>query len=162
MTTSVAMCTYNGAQFIEEQLRSILDQTFHVEEVVVCDDRSVDETVAIIERVAKETSIPIHIHINETNLGCARNFEKAISLCNGDVIFLSDQDDIWMPNKVETIVNWFKANPTKEYVTLEGFKALEKVANGQSTKLIIPSELTSLASTLAAAKEVVDSTKNKK
>ena len=55
-----------------------------------------------------------------------------------------------------------KANPTKEYVTLEGFKALEKVANGQSTKLIIPSELTSLASTLAAAKEVVDSSKTKK
>ena len=55
-----------------------------------------------------------------------------------------------------------KANPTKEYVTLEGFKALEKVANGQSTKLIIPSELTSLASTLAAASEVVNSTKEKK
>lgn len=116
MTTSVAMCTYNGARFIEEQLRSIIDQTIPVGEVVVCDDCSTDKTVAIIERVAKETSIPIHIHINETNLGCARNFEKAISLCNGDVIFLSDQDDIWMPNKVETIVNWFKANPTKEVV----------------------------------------------
>lgn len=116
MTTSVAMCTYNGAQFIEEQLRSIIDQTIPVGEVVVCDDRSTDETLVIIEKIAKETSIPIRIYINETNLGCVANFEKAISLCNGEVIFLSDQDDIWMPNKVEVITRWFDQHPTMNVV----------------------------------------------
>lgn len=110
MTTSVAMCTYNGAQFIEEQIRSILNQTVPVGEIVVCDDGSTDSTIEIIQKIAKETTIPIHIHINETNLGCVRNFEKAIHLCNGDIIFLSDQDDIWMPNKVEKIVDYFLVN----------------------------------------------------
>lgn len=116
MTTSVAMCTYNGARFVEEQLRSILDQTIPVGEIVICDDGSTDETIAIIEKVAKETTIPVYIHINETNLGCVANFEKAIRLCQGDIIFLSDQDDIWMPNKVETIVTWFIENPQKTVV----------------------------------------------
>lgn len=116
MTTSVAMCTYNGAQFIEEQLRSILDQTIPVGEVVVCDDCSTDETISIIEKIAKETTIPIHIYVNETNLGCVRNFEKAIHLCQGDIIFLSDQDDVWMSNKVEAITQWFDQHPTMNVV----------------------------------------------
>lgn len=116
MTTSVAMCTYNGARFIEEQLRSIIDQTIPVGEVVVCDDCSTDKTVAIITEIAKETPIPIRIYINEKNLGCVANFEKAISLCNGEVIFLSDQDDVWMPNKVEVIVDWFDKRQDKDVV----------------------------------------------
>lgn len=116
MTTSVAMCTYNGARFIEEQLRSILDQTIHVGEIVICDDGSTDETISIIEKVAKETIIPIHIHINERNLGCVANFEKAIRLCQGDIIFLSDQDDVWMPNKVEVITKWFDQHPAMNVV----------------------------------------------
>lgn len=116
MTTSVAMCTYNGARFVEEQLRSILDQTIPVGEIVICDDGSTDETIAIIEKVAKETTIPVYIHINERNLGCVANFEKAIRLCQGDIIFLSDQDDVWMPNKAETIVEYFKTNKDKSVI----------------------------------------------
>lgn len=116
MTTSVAMCTYNGARFIEEQLRSILDQTIHVGEIVICDDGSTDETISIIEKVAKETTIPVYIHINERNLGCVANFEKAIRLCQGDIIFLSDQDDVWMHNKVEAITHWFEQHPTMNVV----------------------------------------------
>ena len=116
MTTSVAMCTYNGARFIEEQLRSILNQTKLVGEIIVCDDGSTDKTVNIIQKIAEETTIPIRIYINETNLGCVQNFEKAIHLCQGDLIFLSDQDDIWLPEKVEIIVDWFNKNLNKDVV----------------------------------------------
>ena len=113
MTTSVAMCTYNGARFIEEQLRSIITQTMPVGEIVVCDDRSTDNTTEIIQTIAQETNIPIHIHINEPSLGCVRNFEKAIRLCQGDIIFLSDQDDIWKKNKVEVVCEYFNNHSNK-------------------------------------------------
>lgn len=116
MTISVALCTYNGARFIVEQLHSILNQTMHVGEIVVCDDGSLDDTIEKIEKIIEETTIPIHLYINENKLGCIKNFEKAISLCKGDLIFLSDQDDIWMNNKVESIVHWFDENPTKNVV----------------------------------------------
>lgn len=116
MTTSVAICTYNGASFVEEQIASILDQTILVGEIVVCDDGSSDNTVEIIRHLSSRTQIPIRIYINETNLGCVKNFEKAISLCKGDVIFLSDQDDKWEKQKVETIINWFEKHPDKEVV----------------------------------------------
>ena len=114
MTTSVAMCTYNGARYIEEQLRSIINQTVPVGEIVVCDDGSKDETVDIIKNIALTTSIPIRIYINDVNLGCTKNFYKAMSLCEGDIIFLSDQDDVWLSHKVETILNWFKVNNDKK------------------------------------------------
>lgn len=116
MTTSVAMCTYNGAQFIEKQLRSILNQSMLVDEIVVCDDGSSDETIDIIKQLSINTQIPIRIYVNKTNLGCVRNFEKAISLCKGDIIFLSDQDDIWEQNKVETIIKWFDEHTDKDVV----------------------------------------------
>lgn len=116
MTISVALCTYNGARFIVEQLYSIINQTIRVGEIVVCDDGSLDDTIEIVRKIIEETTIPIHLYINEYKLGCIKNFEKAISLCQGDIIFLSDQDDVWMNNKVETIVSWFDENPTKNVV----------------------------------------------
>ncbi len=116
MMISVAMCTYNGAQFIEEQLLSILSQTMPVGEIVVCDDNSSDETILIVEQIATKTTIPIRIYVNESNIGFIKNFDKAIKLCNGELIFLSDQDDRWMPNKTEVLYQWFLDNPQKEVV----------------------------------------------
>ncbi len=104
---SVAICTYNGGQYIRNQMQSILDQTFPVDEIVVCDDGSTDDTLAIIDSLRGSTTADIHIFRNETNLGVCANFQKAVGLCHGDIIFLSDQDDIWCANKVETIVNYF-------------------------------------------------------
>jgi glycosyltransferase involved in cell wall biosynthesis len=116
MKVSVAMCTYNGAQFIEKQIKSIINQSVLVDEIVICDDRSTDDTTIIIREIALNTIVPIRLYINDSNLGCVRNFEKAISLCNGDLIFLSDQDDIWMNKKVEIITQWFDNNPAKNVV----------------------------------------------
>lgn len=116
MKLSVALCTYNGQSFIEQQIRSILNQTMSVDEIVICDDMSSDNTIAILRQLEKVSSIPIKIHINNINLGVCKNFQQAISFCSGDIIFLSDQDDLWESDKVENIVCWFADNPQKKVV----------------------------------------------
>ncbi len=112
---SVAMCTYNGARFLEEQLESIAAQTRAPDELVVCDDRSRDETVAILERFARRAPFPVRLEINDVNLGSTRNFEKAIGLCRGEIIFLADQDDVWLPAKVSILEQTLKDHPEAGY-----------------------------------------------
>lgn len=103
---SIVICTYNGEEFISEQLHSILNQTFPIEEIIVVDDRSADKTTDIIEAISKENSI-ITLHKNISNIGFNKNFEKALKLAKGDVIAISDQDDIWDSKKIETLMrNW--------------------------------------------------------
>src|SRR4051812_17962871 len=96
---SVAMATYNGARYVAEQLDSILQQTYSLIEIVVVDDGSKDETVEIIKEYQAQHPC-IRLYQNEINIGVNKTFEKAISYCSGEYIALSDQDDIWMPEKV--------------------------------------------------------------
>lgn len=116
MTTSVALCTYNGASYIQEQIESILNQTMPVDEIVICDDGSTDDTLQIINKLRQAATIDIRVYKNENQLGVSNNFQKAINLCQGDIIFLSDQDDIWMPEKVEKISNYFNVHSDIEVV----------------------------------------------
>jgi len=102
------MATYNGAQYIEEQLQSFVDQTRQPDEVVVCDDGSTDATLEVVENFKESAPFDFFIYRNEKNLGFIKNFEKAISLCSGDVIFLSDQDDVWFENKIDIVEREFK------------------------------------------------------
>lgn len=118
--TSVALCTYNGENYIRKQIDSILNQTVKVDEIVVCDDGSTDETLSIIESFRENTSVDIRIYRNETNLGVCANFQKAVDLCNGDIIFLSDQDDVWHLDKVETVVGYFNLHHQKQVVFTDG------------------------------------------
>lgn len=98
---SVAMCTFNGALFLAEQLESLLIQTLQPDELIVCDDGSTDQTIEILEKFAKTAPFSVSIFKNSQQpLGSTKNFEKAISLCSGEIIVLSDQDDVWMPNKI--------------------------------------------------------------
>jgi len=97
MKISVAMCTYNGSRFLENQLNSIGAQEVQPFELVICDDGSTDSTVQIIEAFRETVSFPVHLHRNSTNLGSTRNFQEAIELCRGDIIALCDQDDYWLP-----------------------------------------------------------------
>lgn len=120
MMLSVALCTYNGETYIRKQIDSIINQTVKVDEIVVCDDGSTDETLSIIESFRENTSVDIRIYRNETNLGVCANFQKAVDLCKGDIIFLSDQDDVWHNDKVETIVNYFYHNQQKQVVFTDG------------------------------------------
>ena len=104
MKYSVALCTFNGQDFITEQLESIFSQTIPPQQIVICDDRSDDDTVDIIRKIAENhPQIDWKIIVNEQNLGVVRNFEKAISLCDHEWVFLSDQDDWWLPEKAEKI-----------------------------------------------------------
>lgn len=108
---SVAMTTYNGAQYITEQLESIRMQTRKVDEIVIVDDGSSDNTVELVRAFAeKYPECGIRLEQNEANLGFKKNFYKAMSLCEGDVIFLCDQDDIWKENKVDVLNGLLESN----------------------------------------------------
>lgn len=106
MKISVAMASYNGEQYISKQIRSILKQTMPVDEIIVTDDCSTDNTYRILlDQQSKVKNIDFKIERNQDNLGYKENFKKAISLCTGDYIFLCDQDDLWNNDKVETLIN---------------------------------------------------------
>lgn len=118
---SIALCTYNGENYLEDQLKSILKQTRLPNEVVICDDCSFDGTIAILEKFKEAAPFKVSIHRNGINLGSTKNFEKCINLCIGDLIFLSDQDDYWLENKLEKIEKEFKDNNTLNLVFTDGF-----------------------------------------
>lgn len=99
---SIAMATYNGEKFLREQLDSILTQTYPNLEIIICDDASTDATISILQEYASKDS-RINIFINNQNIGLVKNFEKALSLCSGEYIALADQDDIWLPKKIEIL-----------------------------------------------------------
>ncbi len=108
---SVALCTYNGEPFLPQQLSSIQQQTRLPDELVVCDDRSTDQTLALLREFAATVSFPVTIVQNPETLGFAKNFEKAIQLCAGELIALSDQDDIWYPHRLQRSEQEFVAYP---------------------------------------------------
>ncbi len=117
---SVALCTYNGERFLPQQLASIQHQTRLPDEVVVCDDRSTDRTVEMVRAFAGSVSFPVRIFVNERNLGSAANFERAIGLCEGSLIALSDQDDIWYPIRLERSEQELTAHPEAGLVFSDG------------------------------------------
>jgi glycosyltransferase involved in cell wall biosynthesis len=97
---SIALCTYNGEEFIREQMDSLLAQSYENFEIIIVDDCSTDQTLSIVNEYAA-TGNNIRIFRNEKNLGYNKNFEKAIKLCTGDFIAMCDQDDIWHPDKLK-------------------------------------------------------------
>ena len=101
---SIAMATYNGAQYINEQLQSLVNQVRQPDELVVCDDGSTDETLLILESFVPIAPFPVRIYRNEINLGYSDNFLKAAKLCKGDWIAFCDQDDVWLSDKIKTAV----------------------------------------------------------
>jgi glycosyltransferase involved in cell wall biosynthesis len=113
---SVARCPYNGARFLAEQLESLSAQTRLPSELVVCDDGSKDGSLEILRAFASRAPFPVRTHVNEKNLGSTRNFEQAVRLCQGDVIALADQDDVWKPNKLEVLSKAFADHPSRGYV----------------------------------------------
>ncbi|TZF86016.1 glycosyltransferase family 2 protein (plasmid) [Pedobacter sp. BS3] len=104
-TISIALCTYNGSQYLREQLNSIIEQTYNPVELICVDDCSGDSTKEILESYSNQYPW-IKIFYNTQNLGYTKNFEKAISLCQGDLIALCDQDDVWDKNKLHQMVQF--------------------------------------------------------
>lgn len=117
-SVSVALCTYNGARYLEEQLVSILGQSVVPFEIVLSDDGSTDDTVAVARRTvadfdAQHPQSPVVLRVleNETALGIARNFEQAMLACTGELIALCDQDDVWHPDRLERLTEVFVERP---------------------------------------------------
>ncbi|MGR4872139.1 glycosyltransferase family 2 protein [Variovorax sp. LARHSF232] len=110
---SVALCTYNGARFIEEQVRSICAQTLTPDEIVLSDDASRDDCVTLARHAHAACAAQLtqgdarprlRVLQNHVALGVTRNFEQAARACEGEFIALCDQDDIWDPEKLERLV----------------------------------------------------------
>jgi len=116
MSVSIAMCTYSGGGYLQEQLESIANQSRLPDELIVCDDDSADKTMEILLAFKERSSFTVKVILNETKLGVVKNFEKAIKLCSGDIIFLADQDDVWKPNKIAECLAVFKDSPNAGYV----------------------------------------------
>lgn len=103
---SVAMASYNGARYIREQVDSIMTQLDEGDELIVSDDGSTDDTVPIIQEYeTKDSRVRL---IRNPGKGVVSNFENAVKECRGDYIFLCDQDDVWVPHKVKTIMDAFR------------------------------------------------------
>jgi len=108
---SVALCTWNGEAFVRDQLRSILSQSVRPDEVVVCDDGSSDRTLEVLEEPRPTSPTRIRIVRRGPNLGISKNFEAAILAAKGEIVFLSDQDDVWNPRKIERMTAAFAQDP---------------------------------------------------
>jgi glycosyltransferase involved in cell wall biosynthesis len=113
---SVCMAAFQGEKFIAMQLRSILVQLAPDDEVIVIDDRSNDGTC---EQVRSLRDSRVRLIARAANQGVARTFEQALACSRGTLIFLSDQDDLWAPNKVATILRAFAAHPHVTLVTTD-------------------------------------------
>ncbi|MFZ9170655.1 MAG: glycosyltransferase [Sediminibacterium sp.] len=111
---SVVLCTYNGAKYIEAQLASIIAQTYAVAEIIVVDDVSTDDTMAVVERAAARDS-RISLSQNAFNIGFTSNFESALQMAKYDYIAISDQDDIWHHQKIEKMMAAFTPDAAAIY-----------------------------------------------
>jgi glycosyltransferase involved in cell wall biosynthesis len=130
---SIALCTYNGAAFLAQQLETILNQTYpNITEVVCVDDCSSDETFSILNQFALRDG-RIHVFQNSSNLGYIRNFEKALTLTKEPFIALSDQDDLWYPTKIARSVAAIGTNllvySDSEYINEQGKKTGKKLSD---------------------------------
>lgn len=103
MSVSVVLCTYNGARFLEEQVESILQQTYPIAEIIISDDASTDTTPAIIEQMVLRDSRIRFIQLKK-NIGFSANFQQAMEQANSELIATADQDDVWHPEKIARLV----------------------------------------------------------
>lgn len=126
---SIALCTYNGGKYLPEQIRSLLDQTYPNIEIVIVDDNSSDNTHEVLKEFNNEVNI--RFYFNSSNLGFVKNFEKAISLCQGEYIALSDQDDIWKKEKIELLVN----KVDKNILVYANSEIIDKTGNSLNKRL---------------------------
>ena len=108
MSIHVAMATYNGEKYVREQIESICAQTLRPDKIIIVDDGSSDKTIEIIKALQVTSPVEIELHVNKNNMGVIKTFDKALSLCDSDYIALADQDDVWLPSKLEKLSNKIK------------------------------------------------------
>jgi len=111
---SVVITTFNGADYLSQQLKSLERQKKVPNEIIILDDGSSDETVKIITEFMKKSPMNTNFYQNERNLGYAQNFSKALSLASGDLVFMCDQDDVWFPEKLMRVEEFALKNSEKQ------------------------------------------------
>jgi len=129
------MTTYNGEKFVKEQLKSFLNQTKQPDELIIVDDCSTDRTIDILEKFKYDAPFDVQIYINEINLGYTQNFNRVLELCTGDFIFLSDQDDVWFPTKIDYMVNLSIKYPNKALYMIDAILTDENLEESEFTKI---------------------------
>ena len=112
LSTSVALCTFNGESFLEAQVASLFAQQRPVGEIVAVDDASSDGTFALLTSLASRSPVPMRVYRNEARLGAGANFERAMALTKGEVILLCDQDDVWEPEKIAACLSHLESDPS--------------------------------------------------
>ena len=141
MKISIGLTVFNGERYILDQLKSITQQTRLPDEIVISDDNSTDQTLKLINEFKAKSPVEIKVYINSVNLGFTKNFEKVLKHCSGDLIFLSDQDDVWYQDKIEVVLDEFDKNPdslllihnadlTDEHLKKSGENYLAQVIRG--------------------------------
>jgi glycosyltransferase involved in cell wall biosynthesis len=132
---SIAMATYNGAEYLAEQLGSLAAQERLPDELVVCDDGSSDATLRVLGDFAATAPFPVRVEVNSPRLGVNANFEKAARLCSGDIVFLCDQDDVWYPDKLEQVERLFAHFPETMVVLNDAALVSETLEDSGLTQL---------------------------
>jgi Glycosyl transferase family 2 len=110
-TISIALCTYNGAAYLPQQWQSLLQQDRLPDEVIICDDASTDGTPALLQKLAADAPFRVEVIENPVQLGFNKNFGQALSHCSGDLVFICDQDDFWLPQKLRLMLDFMQNNP---------------------------------------------------
>jgi glycosyltransferase involved in cell wall biosynthesis len=131
---TVCMASFNGEKYIKEQIYSILNQLGNEDELIISDDGSTDNTLEIIKEIE---DIRIKLYKNNNIHGYAHNFENALKQASGDYIFFSDQDDIWLPNKVEIMLPYLKADNfviSDAYITNEKLEINGRISSWRKYK----------------------------
>ena len=134
LSLSVAMATCNGGRYLVEQLDSILHQSRLPDELIIHDDASDDTTISVIRDFVSRAPFPVRLKVNHERLGSTRNFEEIIRECTGEIIFLCDQDDIWHPNKIALIEEYFMCN-SRAGAVFSDAKVLYQYKNSTEYKL---------------------------
>lgn len=176
MEVSVAMAVYNGAEFLEKQLYSLYQQTHEIDELIACDDGSEDDSQMIFDNFVKNYGLEGKWRFvkNPVNKGFVKNFLDCASMCTKDIIFFSDQDDIWDKKKIEKMLNVFQEHEDAKAVCCS-IKCIDKYDNSCNTwiniikagfggvkKISFEKQVRSMTSsglTLAVRKEILNSTK---
>ncbi len=136
MKISIALATFNGAAFLSEQLESIKRQSLRPDQLIVCDDSSTDETVAIASNFARDAGFEVIIDVHPKLANYNENFVRAIGQCTGDVVALCDQDDVWSENKLAVATAEFR----DETVIAVSHRVEVVDERLQPTSLVLPQE----------------------
>lgn len=135
MKVSIAMATYNGEAYLQEQLDSFTKQTRLPDEVVVSDDHSGDRTIEILRAFEQHAPFQVKLTVNDENAGYKRNFGKVLSQASGDLIFMSDQDDVWFAGKIEKVAAYAESFPGKQVFINDTEITDSRLKSGGRTKM---------------------------